>query len=482
MIVRFENRLGEEEMGNRQTNAATNTRRGFLYTLGASLGSVAFSDLLAKETESPLAPKDPHLAPKAKACIFLVMEGGPSHIDTFDPKPKLEELHMKHFENVGEHFSPMSSGERYYVQSPFKFRKVGQAGIDMCEHFAHLPEVADELCVYKGCQAESVDHPTALYHINTGNKFGGDPAVGSWVTYGLGSRNQNLPGYIVLSEAGFPQGGAGNWTNGFLPAYYQGTPLRAEGSPILDIHPPAWKTREHQRANLDVLADLNRAHQARHPDHDELAARMANYELAFRMQTEVPGIIDLDGEPESVREMYGLDKRETESFGRRCLLARRLVEKGVRFVQIFSGGWDSHDYLERSHKARIYSIDKPVTALIKDLKQRGLLDDTLVVWLGEFGRSPDNHYRGGGVAIGRDHNAEAQSMFFAGGGVKAGHVIGATDEIGNKAVEVVHPIKDLHVTLLHLLGLDDNKLTYFHGGRFKQLSQTGGQVIKELIA
>ncbi len=457
------------------------TRRRFLYNLGASLGSVAFGDLLAQEAPGPLAQKDPHLAPKAKACIFLVMEGGPSHIDTFDPKPKLEELHLKRFQNVGEHFSPMSSGERYYVKSPYKFRKVGQAGIDMCEHFTHLPDVADDLCVYKGCQAESVDHPTALYHINTGNKFGGDPAVGSWVTYGLGSENQNLPGYIVLSEAGFPQGGVGNWTNGFLPAYYQGTPLRAAGSPILDIHPPAWKTREHQRANLDVLADLNRAHQAKHPEHDELAARMANYELAYRMQTEVPGIIDLDGEPESVREMYGLDNRETEPFGRRCLLARRLIEKGVRFVQIFSGGWDSHDYLERSHKARIYSIDKPVTALIKDLKQRGLLDDTLIVWLGEFGRSPDNHHRGGGVAIGRDHNAHAQSMFFAGGGVKAGHVIGATDEIGNKAVEVVHPIKDLHVTLLRLLGLDDNKLTYFHGGRFKQLSQTGGQVINELI-
>ena len=459
-----------------------NTRRSFLYSLGASLGSVAFSDLLAQEAAGPLALKEPHLPPKAKACIFLVMEGGPSHIDTFDPKPKLEQLHLQSFKNVGEHFSPMSSGERYYVQSPYKFRKAGQAGIDMCEHFHHLREVADELCVYKGGHAESVDHPTALYHMNTGNKFGGDPAMGSWVTYGLGSENQNLPGYMVLAEAGFPQGGAGNWTNGFLPAYYQGTPLRAQGSPILDIHSPAWKTRGHQRANLDLLADLNRTHQAEHPDHGELAARMANYELAFRMQTEVPGIIDVGGEPESVREMYGLDDKETEPFGRRCLLARRLVENGVRFVQIFSGGWDSHDYLERSHKARIYSIDKPVTALIKDLKQRGLLDETLIVWMGEFGRSPDNHLRGGGVAIGRDHNAEAQAMFFAGGGVKAGHVVGATDEIGLKAVEVVHPIKDLHVTLLHLLGLDDSKLTYFHGGRFKQLSQTGGQVIKELIA
>ena len=466
----------------RDINGVRASRRSFLYSLGATLGSVAFTDLLAKESAGPLAPKTPHLAPRAKACIFLVMEGGPSHIDTFDPKPKLEELHMKLFKREGEQFSPMSSGERYYVQSPYGFRKVGQSGIDMCEHFMHLPEVADELCVYKGCQSESVDHPTALYHMNTGNKFGGDPAVGSWVTYGLGSENQDLPGYIVLAEAGFPQGGSGNWTNGFLPAYYQGTPLRAEGSPILDIHPPAWKTRAHQRKNLDVLAELNRGHMAAHPGHDELAARMANYELAYRMQTEVPGVIDIESEPESIKEMYGLKGKETGQFARRCLLARRMIEKGVRFVQIFSGGWDSHDYLERSHKARIYSIDKPVTALIKDLRQRGLLDDTLIVWLGEFGRSPDNHHRGGGVAIGRDHNAHAQSMFFAGGGVKAGHVVGATDEIGDTAVEVVHPIKDLHVTLLHMLGLDDNKLTYFHGGRFKQLSQTGGQVIKELLA
>ena len=466
----------------RDINGGRGSRRSFLYSLGATLGSVAFTDLLAKESAGPLAPKTPHLAPRAKACIFLVMEGGPSHIDTFDPKPKLEELHMKLFKREGEQFSPMSSGERYYVQSPYGFRKVGQSGIDMCEHFVHLPEVADELCVYKGCQSESVDHPTALYHMNTGNKFGGDPAVGSWVTYGLGSENQDLPGYMVLAEAGFPQGGSGNWTNGFLPAYYQGTPLRAEGSPILDIHPPAWKTREHQRKNLDVLAELNRTHMASHPGHDELAARMANYELAYRMQTEVPGVIDIESEPESIKEMYGLEGKETGQFARRCLLARRMIEKGVRFVQIFSGGWDSHDYLERSHKARIYSIDKPVTALIKDLRQRGLLDDTLVVWLGEFGRSPDNHHRGGGVAIGRDHNAHAQSMFFAGGGVKAGHVVGATDEIGDTAVEVVHPIKDLHVTLLHILGLDDNKLTYFHGGRFKQLSQTGGQMIKELLA
>lgn len=462
------------------------SRRSFLYGLGASLGSVAFSDFLIKDaaaTTGPLAVKQPHLPARAKSCIFLCMEGGPSHIDTFDPKPALDARHMQTFVREGDEFSAMSQGERFYVRSPFNFRQVGESGMMMCEHFQELASVADDLCVYRGCQAESVNHPTALYHLNTGSQFGGDPAIGSWVNYGLGSENQNLPGYIVLSELAYPQGGAGNWSNGFLPPHYQGTPLRAEGSPILDLSPPEWKNRDHTRANLDVLAQLNKAHYEHHRDFDELTARMENYELAFRMQMEVPGIIDIDNEPEHIKELYGLGNDSTDAFGRRCLLARRLVEKGVRFVQLFSGGWDSHDFLERGHKARIQSVDRPIAGLIKDLKERGLLDDTLIVWTGEFGRTPDNNKRAGGIALGRDHNAEAMAMFFAGGGTKGGHVIGATDELGEKAVDVVHPLKDLHVTLLHLLGLDDNKLTYFHGGRFKQLSQVGGgQIINELIA
>ena len=460
------------------------SRRSFLYGLGASLGSVAFSGLLADEQKKgPLALKPPHHKPRAKACIMLFMEGGPSHIDTFDPKPQLDKLHLKTFVNQGEKISGMTSGKRFYVRSPFKFQQAGKSGIPMNEHFVHLAkeEVADELCVFRGCQAESVNHPTALYHMNTGNRFGGDPAVGAWLTYGLGSENQNLPGFVVMTELAAPQGGSGNWSNGFLPAYYQGTQLRSEGSPILDLKPPAWKTRQHQRANLDVLAEINRQHLAEHPQHAELAARMENYELAFRMQAEVPDIIDLKNEPRHVQEMYGLGDKETEPFGRKCLLARRLVEQGVRCVQIFSGGWDSHDYIERAHQKRIYSVDKPIAALIKDLKSRGLLDETLIVWTGEFGRTPDNSVRGGDAAIGRDHNADAMAMFFAGGGVKPGTVVGGTDEIGAKAVEVVHPIRDVHTTLLHLLGLDDNKLTYFHGGRFKQLSQFGGEVIGELI-
>ena len=470
-----------------------NSRRQFLYGLGASLGSVAFSSMLQSEgvaaapadtTGNPLAPKQPHHPPKAKAVIMLFMEGGPSHMDTFDPKPALDDLHLTNFVNDDEKISGMTNGKRFYVKSPYKFRQVGQSGISMSEHFQHMakPDVADEFCLYRGCQADSVNHPTALFHMNTGNQFGGEPALGAWLTYGLGSINQNLPGYVVMTELAAPQGGSGNWSNGFLPPNYQGTQLRSTGSPILDLAPPDWKSRDHQRANLDVLQKLNEAHLAEHPQHDELAARMENYELAFRMQTEVPEIIDLSGETKETQEAYGLDNAETASFGRQCLLARRLVEQGVRCVQIFSGGWDSHDFLERAHKKRIQSVDKPVAALIRDLRQRGMLDDTLVMWTGEFGRTPDNSFRGGEAAIGRDHNADAMCMLFAGGGTKAGAVVGATDDVGGKAVDVVHPIRDVHVSLLDLMGLDDNKLTYFHGGRFKQLSQFGGEKIPEIMA
>lgn len=467
-------------------DTGTLSRRDFLFGLGPSIGAIAFSSLLATEeapaaASSPLAPKQPIVPAKAKACIFLMMEGGPSHIDTFDPKPKLQGLHMKKFVRTGKNFSAMSSGNRYYVQSPFSSRRVGRSGADMSDGFKHLAGVADEICFYRGCQAESVNHPAAMYHMNTGNRFGGDPAVGSWVTYGLGTLNQNLPAFIVLPELAYPQGGAANWSNGFLPAHYQGTPLRSSGSPILDIHPPAGISRDHQRRSLDLLASLNQAHLEKHPEHDELAARMANYELAFRMQMEVPDIIDIDREGEKTKALYGIGAEGTDAFGRRCLLARRLVEQGVRFVQVYSGGWDSHDFLERAHGALIHSIDKPIAGLITDLRQRGLLDETLLIWCGEFGRSPDNGVRDGGVAYGRDHNPDAMAMWFAGGGFKAGHIIGATDDIGAKAIDVVHPIRDMHVTVLRQLGLDDNKLTYFHGGRFKQLSQFGGSLIKELI-
>lgn len=457
-------------------------RRDFLYGLGASLGSVAFTAMMNQQAQAgPLSAKKGHLPAKAKACIFLMMEGGPSHIDTFDPKPKLKELHLKTFNRGGEQKSAMESGKRYYVESPFKFRKVGHSGADMAENWQHLANVADELCFYRGCQGESVNHPTAMYHMNTGNRFGGDPAIGSWVTYGLGTENQNLPGFIVLPELSYPQGGAANWGNGYLPAHYQGTALRPKGSPILDLKPPKGITPEHQRQNLDLLSKLNKKHQQQYPWQDELAARMESYELAFRMQMQVPEILDISKESQKTQELYGLGNKATDKFGRKCLLARRLIERGVRFVQLFAGTWDSHDYISRAHSSLIENVDKPIAGLIHDLKRRGMLDETLIVWCGEFGRSPDNGIRGG-TAYGRDHNAKAMPMWFAGGGVKAGHTIGATDEIGDEAVEVKHPIRDVHVTLLNLLGLDDNKLTYFHAGRFKQLSQFGGEVIRELIA
>ncbi len=461
----------------------TISRRSLLYGLGTTLGTVAFNAMLAAEDDSsqdPLAAKPPHHPAKAKRCIFLYMAGGPSHIDTFDPKPELTRKDGQEFQQSGKLLSAMASGNRRYVGSPFKFQQAGESGLWMCDRFQHLADVADELCVYRGGQAQSVNHPTANLHMNTGNRFGGDPAIGSWVSYGLGTENQNLPSFVVLPDLYFPQAGAANWSNGFLPAHYQGTPFRASGSPILDLHPPQHMTREMERHNLDLLSEIEAEHRRQHPNNATLAARMHNYELAFKMQTQIPDLLDLGGEPAHIQKLYGIGSAKTDGFGKRLLLARRLIEKGVRFVQAFSVGWDSHDDLVTAHGNRIAAVDQPITGLIKDLKQRDLLKDTLIVWCGEFGRSPDNSVKRG--RVGRDHNATAMSIWFAGGGVKAGHAIGATDEIGLSATEVVHPIKDIHTTLLHLLGLNDNKLTYFHGGRYKQLSQTGGEVIHEIIA
>lgn len=462
------------------------TRRDVLFGLGATLGTAALNALFAQEAQraaDPLAPKQGHHPARAKACIYLFMEGGPSHVDTFDPKPKLDEIHMKEFRRDSKLVSAMASGKRYYVKSPFTFREAGPSGVRINSRFERLAGVMDEICVYRGLQAESIDHPTACFHMNTGNRFGGDPALGSWTTYGIGSPNANLPAFVVLPELNFPQGGSTNWTNGYLPAYFQGTPLRPAGSPILDLRPPAGVTRQTQRKNLDLLAQLNAGDAARHPHHGDPAARMASYELAFRMQMEVPKVLDLAQEDPALLKEYGVGVEATDSVARRCLLARRLVEAGTRFVQIYVGGWDSHDYIATAHGNRIDAIDRPVAALIADLRRRGLLDETLVVWGGEFGRSPDNGIRGGQETIGRDHNAKAMSVWLAGAGVKRGAVVGATDDIGAAASEEAHPLKDFHMTLLHLLGLDDRKLTFFHEGRFKQLSQTGdAQIIRALLA
>ena len=372
------------------------SRREALYGLGAGIGSLAFSSMAQAENINSIGIHHPA---KAKRCIFLMMEGGPSHIDTFDPKPELDKRHLQRFNRSGERESAMSSGERYFVKSPFDFLKAGKCGADFSSEWHHLKNYADDMCFYRGCQVESVNHPTACYHVNTGNRFGGDPAVGAWVNYGLGSFNDNLPGFVVLPRTSYPQGGANNWSNGFLPADYQGTPLRPKGSPILDLNPPAGMTRKDQRSNLDLLAKLNSKHFIERQEQDELNARMSSYELAYRMQMEVPGILDIEGETEKTREAYGIGDSKTGSFGRKCLLARRLVEKGVRFVQAYAGNWDSHDYISRAHGSLIRSVDKPIAALLGDLKERGLLDDTLVVCCGEFGRTPDNGIRGGMQAM-----------------------------------------------------------------------------------
>ncbi len=466
---------------------AAPSRRELLYNLGMGLGTVALSSILAQDQARAgvLSPKAPQLPAKAKRCIFLLMEGGPSHIDTIDPKPMLAKLHMTEFVKDRTRFeASMNTGKRYYVRSPFEFKRAGKSGVEINTLFESFGECVDDVCFYRGLHAESVNHPTALYHLNTGNRFGGDPAIGSWVTYGLGTENENLPAFVVLPDLAYPQGGAANWSNGFLPAYYQGTPLRSQGAPVLDMNPPEYVTDFEQRANLDFLGELNKMHMERHPEHAELEARIESYELAFRMQAEMPEAIDIDSEDDKTKAMYGIggDNKDADAIGRRCLLARRLIERGVRFVQIIAGGWDSHDYIEKAHGSRMRAIDKPLGALLKDLKRTGLLDETLVVWAGEFGRSPDNGVRGGDKAWGRDHNATAMACWMAGGGVRAGEVVGATDETGREAVEIVHPLKNFHVTLLHLLGLDDAKLTYFAQGRNKQLSQTGGELIRELLA
>jgi hypothetical protein len=466
-------------------------RRSFLYGLGATIGAVALNALLQDDSAQAqdksissakysLSGRSGHVPAKAKSCIFLMMEGGPSHIDTFDPKPHLQKIHLQEFVRDGKQKSAMESGKRYYVQSPFKFKKTGQSGADMAENWENLAQVADEICFFRGCQVDSVNHPTAMYQMNCGNRFGGDPAIGSWVTYGLGSENQNLPGFVVLPEVSYPQGGAANWSNGYLPAIFQGTPLRPKGSPILDLSPPPGVNEQQQLANLDLLAKLNADQRARHTWHDDLEVRMQNYELAFRMQARVPELLDLSREDQRTQAMYGIGDKATDAFARKCLLARKMVESGVRFVQVYHGTWDSHDYIERAHGNLVRAVDKPIAALLSDLRQRGLLESTLVVWCGEFGRTPDNGVRGG-TAYGRDHNPNAMTIWLAGGGCNAGHTIGATDELGMTAVEEVHPIRDFHVTLLRLLGLDDNKLTYYHAGRFKQLSQFGGKVIEKLM-
>src|SRR5262245_52604180 len=451
------------------------SRRDMLRRAGLGFGLIALADLMA--SESPAATP-PHTPGKAKSVIFLFMGGGPSQVDTFDPKPLLSKLDGK---NVPESIAagiPRIARSRltHLYASPYQFTRHGQSGLPVSELFPEIGKCIDDVCVLRGCRHDSPIHAPAEYIATTGTQIGDRPSLGSWLSYGLGSVNKNLPSFVVFlaGETGRPPA----WSSGFLPARYQGTVVKKEGIPDLAL-PPGTGTGL-RRAQLDLLGELNRRHLEQHPGESELDARIESYELAFRMQTAAGEAFDVSRETKETARLYGLEGREAAEFGRLCLLARRLVERGVRFVQLRSGGWDAHGNLPKNHGPQAKKTDRPIAALLTDLKRRGLLGETLVVWGGEFGRTPAAENPG--PTPGRDHSPSGYSMWLAGGGVKGGQVIGATDEIGYAAVEQpIHP-NDLHATILHALGIDQHKLTYRHNNREEIVTVNGGDVVKEVFA
>lgn len=468
---------------------AVTSRRGFLQQAGGGFGALAASWLLAQEKSrgaepaaDPLAARAPHFEGRAKNVIYLFMHGGPSHLETFDPKADLQRL-------AGQSL-PASFGmvatRRKVAANPLlatkrRFRKHGASGIEVSDFLPHIARCVDDLAVVRSCWADSVNHPQAVYQMNTGSILMGKPCLGSWVGYGLGTENQDLPAFVVLPDPGGGiKGGPPAYGAGFLPASYQGTNVRSGPSPILDLRPAEATAAAGQRRTLDLIGRLNRFHREGREDDSELSARIQAYELAYRMQSAAPEAVDLTRESAETRALYGLDRRETAEFGTRCLLARRLVERGVRFVQLYSGdvnGWDAHEDVEENHARMCARTDQPVAALLIDLKRRGLLESTLVIWGGEFGRMPMSE---GGR--GRDHNPHGFSVWMAGGGIKGGTVHGATDAVGLRAeVDRVH-VHDLHATILHLLGLDHTQLTFPHNGRDERLTDTAGQVITSILA
>ncbi len=488
---------------NRRFFPCGQTRREFVWEMGAGFTGLALSSLLgadgffsrhgrsARGAEptgalNPLAPKPPHFATPAKACIFLMMNGGPSHIDTFDYKPSLEKY-------AGQTLPPdkqftNSGGRKMGFLTPAwrAFRPGGQSGLMISDYFPRLREHADKLALVRSCHTDSHAHGSALVAMNTGSTFIGRPSLGSWALYGLGTENASLPGYVVMMDKrGGPIGGQPNWSSGYMPASYQGTLFRPTGDPVLDLRGPAHIDKAIQREQLDLLARLNQRHLDQRPGGAELAARIQSYELAFRMQAEAPEAVDLSQETAATLELYGVGKEPTDEFGRNCLITRRLVERGVRFVQLYSGGghledtWDAHESVEKNHGKHGGEVDQPIAALLTDLDQRGLLDSTLIMWGGEFGRMP---FAEGAGAPGRNHNPYGFTMWLAGAGVKGGTSYGETDEFGFAAtVNKVH-LHDLHATLLALMGLNHEELTYFHQGRDERLTDVFGNVIKELIA
>jgi hypothetical protein len=457
---------------------------GFAGVALAGLGLVP--EARADAPAGPLAPKPPHFPAKAKSCIFLMMNGGPSQVDTFDPKPALEKFAGTELPRDKKFINSGGRKIGYLTPAFRKFRPGGKSGLPISDYVPRVRGHADKLAVVRSCHTDSHAHGSALVMMNTGKTFIGRPSLGSWAVYGLGSVNQNLPGYVVLMDKrGGPISGQPNWSSGFISAAYSGTLFRPAGDPILDLRGPAHVAGAGQRNQLDLLAELNRQHMEARPGGADLAARAASYELAFRMQAATPEAVDLSTESAKTLERYGVGRPPTDEFGRNCLIARRLVERGVRFVQLYSGGghledtWDAHAGIESNHGKHAAEVDQPIAALLADLEARGLLGETLVVWGGEFGRMPFSEGRN---EPGRNHNPYGFSMWLAGGGVKGGIAYGATDDLGFEAVEDKVHIHDLHATILHLMGLDHTKLTYFHQGRHERLTDVYGRVVSGVLA
>jgi len=460
------------------------SRRELLAQAGGGIGALALADIMkGAPAKSALSPHAPHFEPKAKAVISIFCYGGVSHVDTFDPKPELLRRQGEVMTGVGN-VVVAQGNPGGMMPSPWEFKKHGQCGMDVSSLFPHVAKKADEIALIRSMHCISNDHAPALYQMNTGFIQAGYPSMGSWITYGLGTENENLPGFVVFTDPrGGPIGGAPNWGNGFMPAAYQGTPFRSQGDPIVDLKPPADMTPERQRRWLDLLAKMNADHLAKNPNDYELTARIESYELAFRMQSHATDAVDINRESEATKKLYGLDDKLTDYVGRQCLMARRLVERGVRFVQIYSGGgnfqesWDAHWDIKENHEQHCGETDKPIAALLTDLKAHGLLDSTLVIWHGEFGRMPISQRM-----TGRDHNPLGFSIWLAGGGIKGGQIVGATDQYGYAAQENKKSVNDVHATILHQLGLNHEKLTYPQNGRQMRLTDVSGELIKEIIA
>lgn len=470
-------------------------RREFLWQMGAGFVGTALAGLFDRdgyfaspedELKSAVRSLIPHHAPRAKSVIFLFMYGGPSHLDTFDYKPDLigrdnQTIEIKTFGRGGK------KNEGRIVEPRWKFRQYGECGKWVSDLFPHLARHVDRMAFLHSMTAESPIHGSAMLQMNTGKILSGSPCMGSWINYGLGSANRNLPGFVVmLDPRGGPISGPKNWSSGFMPASHQATVMRSEGDPILDLEAKPLLAGRRQRRFLDALRDLNAQHEARCGGDSRLASRVASYELAYRMQATAPEAVDLSQENEETRRLYGMNEKRSQVFGRQCLLARRLVERGVRFVQLYSGGnhnddnWDAHNDLVYNHELHAGETDKPIAGLLSDLERRGLLDETLVVWGGEFGRQPTAEYEKG---TGRDHNSYGFTMWMAGGGVKGGISVGQTDELGNRAVEKRFHVNRLHATMLHLMGIEPNRLTYFHGGLEQKLvGVEGAEPIREILA